>query len=228
MVTLLDWDTNFFGYDIGKCTITRTNNFDIKELKNSLSHFKLIYVFSDYELPPQKGLNLVDIKVLFSKVCEFHECDDKIIRFNSKKHNYEQLLKLTYLSGSYSRFRLDKNFENDEFKRLYKEWLDKSIDNIIADKVFIKKSQDEISGFITLNINHLNIAKIGLIAVDTNYQGKNIGSNLIKACDNYSLKNGCENIEVSTQKNNEAAMKLYKKIGFQIKNMIYIYHLWNK
>jgi len=228
MVTLLDWDTNFFGYDIGKYTITRNSSFDIKDLKDSFSHFKLIYIFSDYELQPKKGLNLVDVKVLFSKVCEFNKYEDEIIEFNSNIHNYDQLLNLTYLSGSYSRFRLDTNFENDEFRKLYKEWLDKSIDNIIADKVFIKKNQNKLNGFITLNINNLNTANIGLIAVDPNYQGKNIGSNLINACENYSLKNGCKNIEVSTQKNNKGAMKLYIKNGFQIKNIKYIYHLWNK
>lgn len=228
MVALQDWDTNFFGYRVGKIVITGKNSLDLTRLKDNFSHFKLIYIFSDYELPPKKELKLVDVKIMFSKVCEFQKFDNEITEFNSKSHSYDQLLNLTYLSGSYSRYRLDENFKHDEFRKLYKEWLDKSIDNIIAEKVFIKKCKDEISGFITLGINNLNIANIGLIAVNPNYQGRNIGSNLIKACENYALRNGCEIIEVPTQKNNEAAMKLYEKNDFEVKNVQYIYHLWNK
>lgn len=228
MVTLQDWDSIFFGYSIGKILIKKENDFDLKCLKVNSSHFKLIYVFSDHEITPSNELKLVDIKVLLSKTCESQKIEGDIIEFNSELHSYDQLLDLAFLSGSYSRYRLDENFKNDEFKKLYKEWLDKSIGKIISDKVFINQCNDKLSGFVTLDCRSSKNANIGLIAVNSSCQGRNIGSRLIKTCENYAFANGCDKIEVCTQKNNEAAMKLYKKNGFEVNNVQYIYHLWNK
>lgn len=228
MITRLEWDSNFFGYPIGKISISKNEAIDLKEFQTVYNDYKLIYVFSDYLIQNNSQIKLVDTKVKFLKNCEKDSKLKEIVEYDSSIHNYSQLEQLAYLSGKYSRYKLDQNFENGEFKKLYKEWLTSSIGKTIADKIFIFADQNNIGGFITLNNLQKQETSIGLIAVAPNYQGQHIGSKLIRYCENESLLHGSSKISVFTQSENEAAMKLYKKNGFEINSIQYIYHIWNK
>ena len=147
--------------------------------------------------------------------------------FDLKIHSYEELLDLAFLSGNLSRFKVDSNFSNNEFEKLYKEWVNNSINKKIAFKTFVKTVQKKVVGFITLGEKDADTAKIGLIAVNEMFQGKRIASKLIKSCEIISKQNKYAGLEVSTQFSNNQAMAFYKKNDFEINKITYIYHLWN-
>ena len=62
------------------------------------------------------------------------------------------LYELAFESGKYSRFKLDKNFSEIDFRKLYKKWVDNSLNLEIADEVLVYKISDIIQGFITYKI----------------------------------------------------------------------------
>lgn len=227
MVKKLEWDTKFFGYQIGLKTIYSVGEFQINPLLEELKKFKLIYIFSDVELPENKNLLHVDSKVDFYKYLENKKQAIETEEFNSKAHDYEELLELAYLSGNVSRYKTDFNFSNNEFEKLYKEWVNNSINKKIAFKTFIKTVNEKVVGFITLGEKDEKTSKIGLVAVHEKFQGKGIAGNLIKSCEVISTQKKYTSMEVSTQLNNKQAMAFYKKNGFNIKKITYIYHLWN-
>jgi dTDP-4-amino-4,6-dideoxy-D-galactose acyltransferase len=227
MIKKLEWDSNLFGYTVGQVNAKSRDDFDIAKFIENSKKFKLVYVISDFEISTKLNFKLVDKKVLFSKPIEFKEKSTKIVEYNSKKHSYKQLLALAYLSGSLSRFSLDSKFKNDEFKKLYKQWIDKSINKEVASKIFIRHINNRIAGFVTLKIKDSKTTQIGLIAVSELFQGQNIATNLINECEYISLKNQYSNIEVITQLDNIPAIKLYKRKKFKIKSIKYIYHFWN-
>src|SRR5690606_27130927 len=74
----------------------------------------------------------------------------RVVSFNKDKHNFDQLLQLTLESGEYSRFAIDKNFVNNEYRKLYTKWIENSIDKINAIEVLLAVEGESILGFVTL------------------------------------------------------------------------------
>lgn len=106
--------------------------------------------------------------------------DNTIISENIESYrlNYvsEKLKLLTLQSGFFSRFKTDLHFRNNEFNKLYLEWIEKSVEKIIAIEVLVYYINEEEKGFVTLNVTN-NVGHIGLIAVDEKERGKSIGKN---------------------------------------------------
>ncbi|NOR87168.1 MAG: GNAT family N-acetyltransferase [Bacteroidales bacterium] len=227
MVKKLEWDSNLFGYSIGFVEVNEEVGFDEVKFIEEAKSYKLVYVIASDELNSTLNLRLVDRKVVFTKDLEYKENEAEIVEFNSKKHSYQELLDLAYLSGNSSRFYKDTNFKNNEFEKLYKQWIDKSISNEIAFKVLIKFVHNKLAGFVTLSSKDTSTSQIGLIAVNGLFQGRNIATNLINECEYFAFKKKHLILDVATQLDNKPAMKLYESNKFKIKSINYIYHFWN-
>jgi dTDP-4-amino-4,6-dideoxy-D-galactose acyltransferase len=227
-VSKLNWDTHFFGFPIGRINIEKNKEvFNIDEFLTKVEKYKLVYIFSDCELFDIAELKLVDEKVMFHKQIENKSIDTEIADYNVEKHDYNQLLDLAYVSGVNSRFRTDENFSLYEYKKLYKKWLDKSINPETETRVLINQTNGIVTGFISIEKTEEDIATIGLLAVNSQFRGHNIASKLLANAEGLLSKESFKFLEVATQKNNLPAMKLYLKNNFRIKSKTYIHHFWN-
>jgi dTDP-4-amino-4,6-dideoxy-D-galactose acyltransferase len=245
----LKWDSELFGFKVGKHRLTVENEIDTFLLNAKREGYRLVYLFSKSPNISHSKINLVDTKVTFLKsIKRYHHLDVKsnstvsslntaegrtnlelnlhTVEFNSKHHNYGQLLKLAYNSGEYSRFKLDTQFKQGTFQKLYKIWIDKSISRDIASYTRVFIHDDQIVGFITLNTENTRVARIGLIAVHPNYRGQKIASKMLQDCELLCNIENQNTLSVVSQKNNIAASKLYLKTGFIIQSEIYTYHVW--
>lgn len=232
MLKKLPWDSNFYNLEIYSLQIKEfcfDNNFINKFEINELSP-DLVYIFSSRELPKTDYINksgnlcLVDKKVTFTKFLgdSNESLDSNIIEF--KNENSSLLYDLSYEAGKFSRFKKDKKLKN-KFEDLYKLWVDNSVHGLIADFTIIYKSGNLVQSFVTGKTKN-HIGKIGLIATAPNLQGKGIGSKLLKGAEYYFKLTNAEYIEVDTQLENFAACDFYQKNGFNIKEIIYVYHYW--
>ena len=230
MIEELHWDSEFFGYKTGKLIIPDGGNFNYSEFESVVNNYRLIYIFSKKKIT-EKRLKLVDKKVTFHqqipiKTCLKKSYNSKIESFNIKLHNYESLKKLALTSGIYSRFNIDKNFKNNEYLRLYSQWIknavfkDKTLDILIY-------QEKGICGFTTIEEKTKDLADIGLVAVSEKTRGKGIATKLIENSIKKAFQLGFKEIQVVTQSNNIPAMKLYEKCNFKINEITYIYHYWN-
>jgi dTDP-4-amino-4,6-dideoxy-D-galactose acyltransferase len=234
---MLDWDSQFFGY---KIAAFKPSNLEINELHSilrdlSMNSFKLAYCFvkpsdeiSNHSLKSVSGL-LVDEKITFIT----KTYDDKYLKRYPDIKQYdlpyasEKLKFLALQSGVFSRFKIDPNFHNDEFKKLYFEWIEKSVKKEISDEILVYFDNEEEKGFITLVIKD-NVGSIGLIAVDENERGKSIGRKLVHEAFCYFNEKKTDSVEVVSQLANKGACEFYKSLGFEVKNVVNIYHLWIK
>jgi len=226
-ITKLNWDSDFFGFEVGKNIVLNPNDIDL----TLTQPFILTYLFSSEKLVALKE-GLVDIK------CEYvKEITNKtkksmcnIEDFSATKYTFDDIKELVLLSGKYSRFRIDKNFEVGVFEKLYTIWFNNSLNNNTLDKckVFIIKEKETIAGFVTLDFEDDDNARIGLIATSNQFQGKGYASNLIKVCEKECSNRKMRYLKVATQGMNEAANKLYQKNNFKLHTKTYIYHHWNK
>jgi dTDP-4-amino-4,6-dideoxy-D-galactose acyltransferase len=229
----LEWDSTFFGFKVVKIIL---NNCMPDLLASQLAMLKeerihLAYVFaqpsdidSNKSCIDNKGF-LADEKVtyLLEKLTNFPISNH--ISIYSDRFPSSQLYQLALLSGENSRFKADPLIGIDKFVELYSKWIENSVNGKIADEVIVYTNKEEVLGFISLTVTKPQ-ASIGLIAVDSDYQGLNIGHELVNAAINEALKNNHSSIEVITQKGNAGACRFYERCGFSLASVKNIYHFW--
>lgn len=221
----LPWDSEFFGYEVVSLNLSELDSsVSLKEVRNEMRSEKLCYVFSS-----KAGNNDIgafeDEKVVLERKLTINEVVHTHSFDSATEVDFAKLLPLAYASGAFSRFRLDENFKQHEFERLYDTWLTKSLSRELADEVFHMPSQDSSLGFVTLKHRN-NLIEIGLIATDENVRGKGIGTKLIEACMSYAHCKKCSIIRVPTQRINTSAINFYKKNNFHELENTHIYHVW--
>ncbi|HWW39895.1 GNAT family N-acetyltransferase [Pedobacter sp.] len=226
----VDWDSNFFGFEIGRITIDDLNGFNYKDFKNESEKYRLVYVLSKDNLN-LNNLTLVDNKVVFHRenISNINRLSftENMVLFDERKHDVDQLVSLALESGVYSRFYLDKNFKNGEYRKLYTEWILKSINGELAFNILIANEKSKILGFTTIVKKNEILADIGLVAVHKDARGRGIGMGLINKTIEIARESNFKEIQVVTQMDNIPARKLYTNANFVIKDNINIYHFWN-
>ncbi|AZQ59693.1 GNAT family N-acetyltransferase [Maribacter sp. MJ134] len=226
----LPWDSLFFGYSIGKVFLDDFDEHLLAKVKVDSERFKLSYVFSNEKID-YKGFKHVDTKIIFKKEnfqIPFEVSKSlSITSFDKDVHDSVELKNLALQSGKHSRFYVDEGFKNDEYDKLYSEWLSKSLKKKLAFQTLVALEEKKIIGFVTIAKVNDETAEIGLLAVDAMTRGKGVGSQLINKATQLILELGYNSFLVATQEINIPAVKLYKKAGFKELSLQYIYHIWN-
>jgi len=232
-IKYLNWDSNFFSLKIGQMFVNNDDNL-IDRLEDALkSKYDLIYLIGDNEFIINNEIllkyngKLVDRKVTYIKYLKLIKEEMPFIYEYLKNELKPELEQLAYEAGKYSRFKLDNNFKEIYFYKMYKTWIEESIKHNIANKIFVADNKNIIKGFVTLKILD-NKGVIGLIAVSPNSQGKGYGKSLLNICENTLFNNNVKQIEVSTQFENYNACSFYEKCGYKINEIKNIYHFWLK
>ncbi len=227
-ICYLPWDSDFFKKKIGKVIIP--NKFDynicntIYETAKALK-YNLLYVFSAVDLKKiVEKVSYHDNKIIFKKEISAHPISDSLISEFTELTPTPEMIDLALLSGKYSRFNLDKEFSKNDFFLLYKTWIEKSVNKTIADKVYIATLNEKIVGLVTCKNNSCS-TKIGLLAVNHEFNGKGIGKKLVESCANFAIYSNHKFLTVETQFINQDAMSFYTKAGFIQTESIHIYHL---
>lgn len=226
-VTKLEWDSHFFNKEIGVIEI-------VKEVDkySDIERFDLLYVkqIEDkfIELDNFK-LTYKETKVVFSKSISKSRNSVNSFIFSAfdTKVNKEQIYKLAYESGKFSRFNLDVDFQQHEFEALYKTWVDNSFKKEFADNILVYRENNVTLGFISYKIKD-DYANVGLFAVCEELQGKGIGRKLLEAVENELSINKIKELRIPTQLQNIQACKFYKKLGYTISQKTIIKHFWKK
>ena len=230
-IKFLTWDTDFFHKKIGRIDCGVQTDLPSLLLQARKVDYELIYVFCNGSnfLPP--GIleayngSLVDRKVIYeNKLLIAKELNFPVEEYLLSEVS-EELEQLAYVSGRYSRFRMDANFHPDDFYKMYQTWIAKSVSREIADKVFVIREKDQIRGMVTLKITD-GKGVIGLIAVSPLSQGKGYGQILNDACCNELVKRNINTLEVATQLDNVSGCRFYEKCGFSVQSVTNIYHCW--
>jgi len=138
--TFADWDSEFFGFPVARITQAFLSESELKCCLDEMSEqgVKLVYWGADdkgcEDAALHLGGQLVDHKVTFVRdildnlPCEFNS---KPISFQSKQPS-EELIELAYLSGNYSRFKVDPKVGEERFKKLYRQWISNSTNRSLA------------------------------------------------------------------------------------------------
>lgn len=228
----LPWDSDLFKFKVGSIYLSKITPEILPQITSNACNkgFHLVYIFCNEE-DSNNTVNCPSLfytgqKTTFSKeIKQNREIASQIQTQPPTESCPNELITLAFLSGHLSRFKIDPNFKNDEFKNLYMQWIQKSVSHKIADTVLTFVIDNKIVGFVTLKIQN-KICRIGLIATNSSFQKQGIGHQLILAAEHYAFNNKCTKLMVSTQKENEGAYSFYKDNMFTVYNTQEIYHLW--
>jgi dTDP-4-amino-4,6-dideoxy-D-galactose acyltransferase len=222
----LDWDSSFFNKKIGLLELSNDNNFI--EIQDD---YDLIYVVSDKDI----AIEITDYKqsysenkIVFSKkIVQKNDLKDAniFLVLEVEDSTNEEIYELAFESGKFSRFKLDPNFDQREFEKLYKKWVDNSFNKEFADAVLVYKEQNKILGFVTYKVWDKQ-ATIGLIGVCSKHQGKGIGKKLMQSVEIDLANKGLDELRIPTQLQNEMACLFYTKMGYEIIENKILKHYW--
>jgi len=224
----LPFDTKLFGYPVYSFRWNQEGTFDFKEFEQAANESKshLTYVFSKYPLNDVADfpLRLVDCKLTLRK-SDLETSPGVLCEFDPQIDAYEELLALAFVSGEYSRFCRDEHFSRHDYERLYKIWLDRSLDGSIAETVVVVRKQGHIAGFATAQRTQ-NEIKIGLLAVSPSFQRQGVGAELLRQVESFAIQSSLNSISTQTQNDNLPAVHFYKKHGYRVTDRTYVYHYW--
>lgn len=226
-INKLEWESDFFNMNIAEIDllkvksnylINQEHSYDLIILKNNNYCTKINGYTKSFE----------ELKITYYKKLKLEKSiinDIRVLDTDTTPINPKKLYNLAYLSGRESRFKLDKNFNLNHFKKLYKTWINNSIDKSFGFKVFYIVNKDTPIAFVTLNKKEKE-GQIGLIAVNEDYQGQGLGKLLINHVETFCVINGINTLTIPTQHTNTSAMTFYKKLGYNINEELKIEHYW--
>ena len=231
---IIEWDSNFFDFKVAKINhFDSIEEFDCirEELKSD--QVELAYVFSEPNskmdaVLKQEQVFLADEKVTFArKITEFEE---KFGLYDIEEYNgvtvTDKMLDIAIQTSEFSRFRIDRNFKKEEFKKLYYQWIKNAVDDQGNGKLFVFQNEEVLKGLVYLKEIDETKGSISLIGVDQGYRGEQIGTKLIHQAIAHFNKLGKKEVQVVTQKANMLACNFYTKNGFEIMDTVNVYHLW--
>ena len=222
MIKHLPWDSDFFEIKIASVDASH----EVADI--DLQEFDMFYSFHSNENKVFANFqpSFREHKIIFEKLLgQIKDVDADIISVDDNFKDVSTLQDLAYESGKHSRFKLDGNFAERQFKNLYNLWITNSLNRQFADDVLVIYQNDKIGGFVTYKINQ-EIATIGLIAVLPEFQGQGLGSKLLQRVEYLLFKKEVEKLQIPTQQENLDACGFYTKKGYSILSITPITHYW--
>lgn len=235
-ITMLQWDSEFFGFPVGR--------FDLDDVLSEQPacldglRFKLLYVYSKCWPSTSVAWNSFLEERLVNERVEFgfalspddtavHPLGIEALSNNPTERDICAVKALAIASGFSSRFHVDPRFPNELFERLYLAWAENSISGQIADVVAVcRDSNAEINGMLTLSVDN-GTANIGLVAVAKAHRGQSIASRLLNYAQSVAGEMGAHTLKVATQAGNIAACRTYLKNGFTERRRRFMFHVWD-
>jgi len=126
--------------------------------------------------------------------------------------------------------KLHVNWRPDLFLDVEEVICKENFEEMIQDKtIYIAKSKEDILGYATIKIaektnptmRYRKVLSIEAICVDEESRGKGIGTVLLNHLKTIGKENGCTDMYLTVNEENENAIKVYEKFGFKIKSLAY-------
>lgn len=236
IVDKLNWDTNFFGFNIAKLNHEKIKENIIKLVLGWCVNNKIKCLYyaaggSDWlsiRLAEKHGFGFVNIRVTYSLAANDPQRAKKN-KYNfrkAKKSDLSSLIKMTKNLYLDSKYYFDKNFPDKLCDKFYSTWIKKlALSKNKGENVYVLADSGKPIAYIASGAEYGTV-HIFLVAVDCDYQKKGLGKLLINEFIRFQQKLGYKNFKVVTQGRNIAALRLYQSYGFKIVSEQIEYHKW--
>ena len=232
---LLDWDTRFFGFRIGRVTAGRLTAAMTVAIDRWCDEraVGMLYLLAEHEdedthrLAADSGFRRIDERVTLA-VSIAHPPDpapERRVR-RWRETDLPGLASIARASHHGTRFYKDPRFPRERCDALYATWIEQSCREMTAE-VFVAVEDDDVPvGYVTCHRSEGDTGEIGLVAVAASVSGRGRGASLVRQALAWVADAGARRVTVVTQGENEAALALYGKHGFVVTTRQIWFHRW--
>jgi dTDP-4-amino-4,6-dideoxy-D-galactose acyltransferase len=232
---LLGWDTEFFGFPIGRMEPHRLTATSLEKAAEWCTRhgIRCLYALVDCDDPDtlreakRYGLDLIDIRVTLRRHGKTPLAEHPMTG-DIRESRREDISGLTALAAGLfrdSRFNQDDRFPRDRAAALYAEWVRKSCERPEG-KVFVAGPTGQPTGLVTCDPVVAGMGHIGLCGVHASARQRGLGTRLMQSALVWYAQQETEGVDVVTQGRNIAAQQLYQRCGFLTHSIHLWYHWW--
>ena len=237
IVSLLDWDSNYFGFPIAQIEKDTITKYEMDETLNycyqnkvRLLQFKCDAHNRDSILQAELNkFHFADLRMIFkAKLDSQQEKKDlpcNMIFRKAKIVDIDLLMNLAEKLYVNSRYYFDTNFPRSKVRNFYRDWVRKAVLSKFDDLAWLLCIENKIVAFCSVRFFGKK-ATIGLVGVHPGYIGQGIGRLMLHQTLINLKKHDILQVEVVTQGRNYPAQRLYQKVGFTIQKSQIYYHRW--
>ena len=235
-IRYLQWDSDFFGLPVASLDGGHLHAETLKVVFEWCRKEKIrcLYFLADgtdsqtLQSAYNKGFQFIDVRVVMEydlRNVLHTEAPSLEIKPVTQKVQLNDILAFARKSHTDSRFFKDLNFDRIKCEKLYEEWIDRDFEkgNVLG---FFPDDGENIKGYITFTMESSDVARIGLIALEDQFRGQEVGAELLNITIAMSKKLKTKKLIVVTQATNTSALRLYEKAGFRISDTKIWFHKW--
>ena len=233
----LQWDSEFFGFPIGKLEGKNPGRLQIGAFLRwrAASDFRCIYYLvpcddvASINMTRTLRFQYVDLRVTLTKshwpTASPHSSLNTIVR-TYRAGDLSALTKIAAVAHLDSRFYTDTRFPRERTSKLYQVWIEKAC----ADRtgsVFVADLDGDVAGYLVCKQLNASEGQIDLFAVRNDARGKGLGSSLLSEAGRWFDSHGIAAVKVVTQGRNLPGLSLYQRHGFHVKSIDIWFHWWS-
>ncbi len=230
----LPWDSEFFGFRIGRAQGNRLTPAGREALLQWCAdeRIRCLYFFADgedgatLEQAHVGGFKFVDLRVdlameLARGVSRPSPAEFRLVR----SEEISVIEAMARGAHTDTRFFKDTGFPALRAADLYARWIQR---DFREHRVFVAGGPDgTMAGYVTCQLDVARgIGRIGLIAVAEAARGRGLGRALVQGALAWFREAGCREVRVATQGTNLAAQRLYQAFGFRTAETTVTFHRW--
>jgi ribosomal protein S18 acetylase RimI-like enzyme len=227
----LEWDSDFFGFGVGRVAAARLAPRDAAGCARRARELGLrcLYFLADSGDPESwraaigAGFDPIDIRVELDRELPLAgQAPDCALAGES---DLSALIHLARGTFTESRFFRDRRFPSGKAEELFSLWVRRGVSHSDSFTV-LSRSSGEPSGFVSARITSIESGRIELVAVSPALRGQGVGLRLLDSCMGELARRGARRIFVVTQGSNAAAQRLYERAGFRTRSVGLWFHGW--
>ena len=237
LVERLEWDSEFFGREIGRARIGRLDASLAERLVYDARAAGLACVYvaaavDDFETvlaAERLGCHLVDVRTVYERTdlaaqgTSIGDADFTVEP--ARDGDQARLEEIATEVARQSRYSADPCFRPDETERLYRTWI-RNAWNGYVDAILVARGGDgSVLGFACPKM-HGELCDLQLLGVAGAQRQRRVGRALVLAALAWARDHDATRMQIVTQGRNLPAQRLFQQLGFLTSEVKLYYHLW--
>lgn len=235
LVEILEWDTQFFGFPVGRITEPHLDPNQIKLIRDECrtSGIQVLYWLASPQckdlgvIAADAGFRFMDFRIEL----EMRIGEDPHLPISTQNIRPYELRDRKFLINIAKSVHTDSRFFLDPTLRsksplLFERWIDRDVSREHG-IVLVADTGQGACGYCTCHRNpdQNEVGIISLVGVHPQAAGKGLGHMMISSVLRWFSQNGCKTASVVTQGSNIAAQRLYQRAGFQTRSTGVWFHM---
>jgi dTDP-4-amino-4,6-dideoxy-D-galactose acyltransferase len=229
----LPWDSEFFGFRIGRAQGSRLTTASREALLQwcGAERLRCLYFLADgedgatLEQAHAGGFKFVDLRVdLTVEVARIAPVQSPAGFRPVREEEVPAIESIARRTHTDTRFFKDTGFPAARAADLYARWIQR---DFREHHVFVVDGAESLAGYVTCQLEAARgVGRIGLIAVAEEARGRGYGRALVQGALAWFHAARCGEVRVATQGTNLAAQRLYQAFGFRTAEANVTFHRW--